>query len=120
MLVGNAVSLPAARKRLEVFMKFTTQVQGQTGTVRLEGRFTFETHPAFRSCTHTLLETQGLKKLVLDMELVTHMDASSLGAVLLLREASVPRVNILLRKPSKSVMGLLRIVQFEKLFEIIP
>ena len=102
-------------------MQFTSQIEGETGTIRLEGRFTFESHPAFKACTQQILLSQELRRLVLDMGGVTYMDASSLGAVLLLREATEARFMVIaLRRPSPTVLKLLRVVQFEKLFEIQP
>ena len=102
-------------------MKFTSQIEDQTGTVKLEGRFTFETHPAFKSCAQSLLDTAKLSRVVLDMEGVTYMDASSLGMILLLRETTETRcLGLALRRPSPSVRRLLEIVQFEKIFEILP
>jgi len=102
-------------------MRFTQQLEGGTGTLRLEGRFTFECHPGFKASTRAMLSTQGLTRLVLDMEAVTFMDASSLGMVLLLRESAGERaVSIILQRPSHTVRNLLKIVQFEKLFEILP
>jgi anti-anti-sigma factor len=101
-------------------MKFTSQIEDQTGMVKLEGRFTFETHPAFKSCTQNLLDSPGVKRLVLDMEEVSYMDASSLGMILLLRETAENRnLPLALRRPSPSVRKLLAIVQFEKIFEIL-
>jgi anti-anti-sigma factor len=102
-------------------MKFTSQIEDQTGTVKLEGRFTFETHPAFKSCTQGLLDTRNLRQMVLDMEGVSYMDASSLGMILLLRESAEARsLALALKRPSSSVRRLLEIVQFEKIFEILP
>jgi len=72
-------------------MKFTSQIEDQTGTVKLEGRFTFETHPAFKACTQSLLDTGKIRRVVLDMEGVSYMDASSLGMILLLRETTETR-----------------------------
>jgi anti-anti-sigma factor len=104
----------------EGFMKFTSQIQDQTGTVKLEGRFTFETHPAFKSCTQGLLDTRKIQRVVLDMAGVTYMDASSLGMILLLREAAEERrLALALQRPSPPVRRLLEIVQFEKIFEIL-
>lgn len=100
-------------------MKFTNHIDQHTGTILLEGRFTFETHPAFKACTANLLSTPGLTRIVLDMEQVTHMDASSLGAVLLLRDAALPRISIALRRPSPKVMQLFKVVQFDRLFEML-
>jgi anti-anti-sigma factor len=102
-------------------MKFTSQIEDQTGTVKLEGRFTFETHPAFKACTQGLLDTGKIRRVVLDMEGVTYMDASSLGMILLLRETTESRnLGLALKRPSPSVRRLLEIVQFEKIFVILP
>ena len=101
-------------------MKFSSQIDGQTGTIRLEGRFTFDSHPAFKSCTQSILQARELKRVVLDMAGVEYMDASSLGAILLLREATEARfMAIALLRPSATVLRLLKLVQFEKLFEIV-
>ena len=102
-------------------MKFTSQIEDHTGTVKLEGRFTFETHPAFKSCTQGLLDVRNLRRMVLDMESVSYMDASSLGMILLLRESAEARsLALALKRPSAAVRRLLEIVQFEKIFEILP
>jgi anti-anti-sigma factor len=101
-------------------MKVTTQIQDGTATLRLEGRFTFESHPAFRSVAGPLLEAQGLERIVLDMARVSHMDASSLGLVLILREQAHAHMDIVLRQPAQPVLKLLKIVEFEKLFTIQP
>ena len=102
-------------------MKFTSQIEDQTGLVKLEGRFTFETHPAFKSCTQSVLDAPKVRRLVLDMEGVSYMDASSLGMILLLRETAESRqMALALKRPSSSVRRLLEIVQFEKIFEIMP
>jgi anti-anti-sigma factor len=101
-------------------MKVTTQLQDGTATIRLEGRFTFETHAAFRASTRPLLDTAGLQCVVLDMARVSHMDASSLGLVLILRENLQPQMEIVLQQPSQSVRSLLKVLQFEKLFTIRP
>ena len=54
------------------------------------------------------------------MEGVTYMDASSLGMILLLREATEGRsMALALKRPSASVRRLLEIVQFERIFEIM-
>jgi len=52
---------------------------------------------------------------------VSYMDASSLGMILLLRETAETRqMALALKRPSSSVRRLLEIVQFEKIFEIMP
>ena len=100
-------------------MKFTSRIEDLTATIGLDGRFTFEAHPAFKACTREAMEAAGLETLVLDMEKVTYLDASSLGMILLLREAAEARkVTIVLHRPSEAVMNLLEVVRFERLFKI--
>jgi len=100
-------------------MNFTSRIEGLTATIGLEGRFTFEAHPGFKACTREALESGPLERIVLDMERVTYLDASSLGMILLLREAAEARqVAIVLHRPSPPVLNLLEVVRFERLFQI--
>ncbi len=100
-------------------MKFSTLIDETTGTVKLEGRFTFESHQAFKAATGPLLESPDLKLMNLDLSAVNYMDSSSLGMVLLLRErADLKGITIVLQRPSPSVMAILKVVQFGKLFQI--
>ena len=100
-------------------MNFTSRIEGRTATIGLDGRFTFEAHAAFKACTREALEAGPLDQVVLDMEQVTYLDASSLGMILLLREAAeAKQVAIVLHKPSPAVMNLLEVVRFERLFQI--
>lgn len=100
-------------------MKFSTVIEGTTGTVKLEGRFTFESHQAFKAATGPLLESPDIHQVNLDLSAVNYMDSSSLGMVLLLRErASLKGVPIVLQRPSPSVLAILKVVQFAKIFQI--
>ena len=100
-------------------MNFTSRIEDRRATIGLDGRFTFEAHPAFKACTREALESGPLDQVVLDMEQVTYLDASSLGMILLLREAAEARqVTIVLHRPSPAVMNLLEVVRFERLFQI--
>jgi len=101
-------------------MNFTSRIEDRRATIGLDGRFTFEAHAGFKACTREALESDALDELVLDMEQVTYLDASSLGMILLLREAAEARqVAIVLHKPSPAVMNLLEVVRFERLFKIV-
>lgn len=100
-------------------MNFSTHIQGDCGIVRLEGRFTFEAHQAFKAATGPMLEQPGLQQINLDLSAVSFMDSSSLGMVLLLRErADAKGIRIVLDRPSPSVMAILKVVHFGKLFQI--
>ena len=101
-------------------MKVTSKLEDRVGLIQLEGDFTFEAHPPFKACTQLLLANADLNRIVLDMTLVTRMDASSLGALLILRESThARRASLALQNPSPQVLSLLSVVHFEKLFEII-
>ena len=100
-------------------MNFTSRIEDRTATIGLDGRFTFEAHPGFKARTREALDTKGLERIILDMEQVSYLDASSLGMILLLREAAEPlQVAVVLHRPSPAVMNLLEIVRFERLFQI--
>ena len=100
-------------------MDFTSRIDDHTATIGLDGRFTFEAHPGFKARTREALETPKLERLVLDMAKVTYLDASSLGMILLLREAAESKqVAVILHRPSPAVVTLLEVVQFERLFQI--
>jgi len=100
-------------------MHFTSRIEDLTATIGLEGRFTFEAHAAFKACTREALESGPLERLVLDMEKVTYLDASSLGMILILREMAESRqVTVVLHRPSPPVLNLLEVVRFERLFPI--
>lgn len=100
-------------------MQFTSRIENRTATIALDGRFTFEAHPGFKACTREALDNQGVEKIILDMEKVTYLDASSLGMILLLREAAEPKqVAVVLHRPSPPVLNLLEVVRFERLFQI--
>jgi anti-anti-sigma factor len=100
-------------------MEFTSRIEDRTATIALDGTFTFEAHPAFKACTREALETECLERIVLDLSGVTYLDASSLGMILLLREAAEARqVSVVLHRPSQPVMNLLEVVRFERLFQI--
>lgn len=101
-------------------MVFKTQVADGIGTVFLEGRFTFVRHQSFKAATGMLLETGGIQELHLNLASVDYMDSSALGMVLLLRErAAAAGITVVLAHPSPSVLAVLQVVQFGKLFRIL-
>ena len=100
-------------------MNIQVSRDGSTATLRMEGRLTFEHHQAFKATTYPILEESGTKLLVIDLGGVTYMDSSSLGMLLLLREkADAKGIKVALRRPSPSVQTILKVVQFDRLFEI--
>jgi HptB-dependent secretion and biofilm anti anti-sigma factor len=101
-------------------MECVTVIQGDTGILRLEGRFTFDSNQDFKSQTRRLLDAPGTKKIHLDLAGVSYLDSNALGMLLLLREsAQIRNVEVKLLSPSPSVMTILEMVQFGKLFTIV-
>ncbi|HOD33003.1 MAG: STAS domain protein [Acidobacteria bacterium ADurb.Bin340] len=97
----------------------TAHVEGNTATVKLEGRFTFEAQAGFRAATLPLLEVAGLRQVRLELSGLTCLDASALGALLLLRERTEAKgQQVILEGPTREVRDLLAAVNFEKLFVI--
>lgn len=97
----------------------TAHVEGNTATVELEGRFTFEAQTGFQAATLPLLEVPGLQALRLNLSGLTYLDASALGALLLLRErADAKGQRVVLVRPGGDVRAVLDAVKFEKLFPI--
>lgn len=91
----------------------------ETSLLKLEGRFTFESHSAFRMATQELLDAEETSEIVLDLSGLSYLDSSSLGMLLLLRDKSEARgLKVALLNPSPAVAGILKVVQFGKLFEI--
>jgi anti-anti-sigma factor len=100
-------------------MTLLIHTDAQPGVLRMEGTFTFEAHSAFKTATSGLLETPGLPAIILDLSAVTYMDSAALGMLLLIRErAEAKGQKVILSRPSPTVMTILQVVQFGKLFEI--
>jgi anti-anti-sigma factor len=100
-------------------MKAAVQIQNDTGIVTLGGRFTFEGLQVFKGVTEPLLEDSAVRTIHLDLGTLEHMDASSLGMLLVLREKAEMRGKLLVLvalAPCASV--LLESVHFGKLFRI--
>lgn len=101
-------------------MNLSSHIEGKVGTLRMEGRFTFESHQPFKSATAPLLGAPDLERIELDLSAITYMDSSSLGLLLLLREkAEAKNIKVVLVRPSPTVMGILNVVHFSRLFEIV-
>lgn len=100
-------------------MKLQTQVDDGVATLRLEGRLTFEHHREFKEHAYPVIDQPDVRTIQLDLAGVTYMDSSTLGMLLLLREKSDAKgIKVKLLKPSASVMTILKVVQFDRLFEI--
>lgn len=90
---------------------------GRTLTIKIEGRFDFSTHQAFRDAyEHGDREVDDY---VVDMTDTTYLDSSALGMLLLLRDyAGGDSANIRIENCNSDVRRILTISNFEQLFSI--
>lgn len=91
---------------------------GVAATVKLRGRFTFETHKTFRNAFDAELAAK-CDKIIIDLGAVEYIDSAALGMLLLARErASAVGKQIELANCSGSAKAVLDIANFQKLFVI--
>ena len=91
---------------------------GSQVRIIVTGRFDFSVHKEFRAAYINKQKAPGLSY-VLDLSRTEYMDSSALGMVLLLRDhagGDKARIKILNARPD--VEKILRIANFDKLFDI--
>lgn len=88
-------------------------------TLRLSGRFQFDSHRDFRNAYDVFLVDSGVKALALDFAGVEYLDSAALGMLLLLREklAALGKT-IELVNTRGAVRQVLDIANFARLFRI--
>lgn len=85
-------------------------------TIRIEGRFDFSCHKAFKDAYGSV---DASSKFEVDMQKVTYMDSSALGMLLLLRDyAGGDKGEIVLNNCNETVEKILRIANFDRLFSL--
>ncbi|GGC75431.1 STAS domain-containing protein [Marinobacter halophilus] len=90
---------------------------GQTLTIRVEGRFDFSTHQAFRDAYEH--SDPAVTRYVVDLSDTTYLDSSALGMLLLLRDhAGGDSACISVENCNSDVRRILAISNFEQLFSI--
>jgi anti-anti-sigma factor len=101
-------------------VNFSLQEDAFASELRLEGRFTSQAQARFREASRKLLNTAATERVTLDLSGLTYMDSAALGMLLLLREEHTRRfgTQVVLRHPTPFVLNVLKLVQFEDLFEI--
>ncbi len=94
-------------------------MQGSVARIEMNGRFDFNLHRAFKDAYDPVLSHGKVLSLEIDLSKVEYLDSSALGMLLLLRErAQTAGVTVVLCKPSSTVMQILEIANFNKLFTI--
>ncbi len=96
-----------------------TEIQSQDGKVviRLNGRFDFNAHRAFREAYEPSLTEPTVRELEIDFGKVEYLDSSALGMLLMLKEkAQATSKSITLANCRGTVKQVLDIANFGKLF----
>jgi len=90
---------------------------GKTLVIRIEGRFDFSTHQAFRDSYERT--DPKVTCYVVDLSDTTYLDSSALGMLLLLRDhAGGDSARISIENCNSDVRRILSISNFEQLFAI--
>lgn len=96
----------------------TTTYDGKA-TLRLKGRFQFDSHREFRSAYEPYLADPAMRVVVVDFSGVDYLDSSALGMLLLLREKLMAvRKEAEITGAKGAVKQVLDIANFARLFRI--
>ena len=88
-------------------------------TIKLDGRFDFNTHREFRSAYEPLVVDPGVRAVVVDFSGVDYLDSSALGMLLMLRDKlGGANKEVALVGVRGNVKQVLDIANFAKLFQI--
>lgn len=100
-------------------MHIHIEIQEKDIILRLEGRMDYPTHREFRDASDKALEALDVETIILDLALVSFMDSAALGMLLLLKEKADMRARkVVLRNPAPNILQVLKMVHFQKFFEI--
>ena len=93
------------------------EAQGNTRTLRIDGKFDFKLHRSFREMYEAA--PPEISNFVIDMSKTQYMDSSALGMLLLLREhVGGNRERVRIVNCNSEIRKILEIANFDKLFEI--
>lgn len=88
-------------------------------TIKLAGRFDFNTHREFRSAYESLVTDAAVRSVVVDFSGVDYLDSSALGMLLMLRDKlGGANKEVALSGVRGNVKQVLDIANFGKLFQI--
>lgn len=100
-------------------MSSTKQIeaQGNTRTLRIDGKFDFKLHRSFREMYETA--PSEIANFVIDLSKTQYMDSSALGMLLLLLEhVGGDRKRARIVNCNAEIRKILEIANFDKLFDI--
>lgn len=88
-------------------------------TIKLDGRFDFNTHREFRGAYEPLVANTVIRSVVVDFSGVDYLDSSALGMLLMLRDKmGGAGKEVALTGVTGNVKQVLGIANFGKLFQI--
>lgn len=100
-------------------MQATVLNEAGKATIRLSGRFDFNTHREFRGAYEPLVSDASVRSVVVDFGGVDYLDSSALGMLLMLRDKlSGAGKEVSLSGVQGNVKQVLDIANFGKLFQI--
>jgi anti-anti-sigma factor len=100
-------------------MEIRQNKNGNTGVLSLSGRFDFNDHRSFKESYGAYLTDPTLQQIEVNMGEISYLDSSALGMLLVLREKAIAGgKKVSLRNPNPTVMQILDIANFQKLFTI--
>ena len=92
---------------------------GTKATIKLSGRFDFNTHREFRGAYESLVADALVRAVTVDFSAVDYLDSSALGMLLMLRDKmSGANKEVGLSGVRGNVKQVLDIANFGKLFQI--
>ncbi len=97
-------------------MSVTATEQGDTVTIKVNGRFDFSAHQEFIGAYRDL--PKGEKSFVVDLSSTEYMDSSAMGMLLQLREHASKSGLIQLSNANANIQEILKIANFDKLFNV--
>lgn len=97
-------------------MSVTTSEQGNTITIKVNGRFDFSAHQDFINSYRDV--PKGDKSFVVDLASTDYMDSSAMGMLLQLREHANKAAPIKLVNANANIQEILKIANFDKLFNL--
>lgn len=99
-------------------MEFSIAAQGDTRTVQIKGRLTFQEQRLFRALLDELFADQ-VAAYVIDLRQVDYVDSSGLGLLLIARKrAQQAKAKAILSNVPSSAQETFATARFEDLFEI--
>ena len=100
-------------------MEIKVTTAGSVATLYMKGRFDFSAHRSFKDAYDSLLQQKNITSLEINLAEVAYMDSSALGMLLLLHErAQAESKEVVLSRANSTVMQILDIANFGKLFTI--